>query len=178
MSAVDGMLATLLIVILMMNAVVLSFTFLPNKVDGTGNYTFGMSALQLTQLNASIGSVSTDTNGATAGITRTTAATTRITGIDIVDSILLGIGDVVTSAAGVIGGVFSLLGWILKYLPFFIFGWYFWIDYFLGGLYTLTGIGGFFLTLGVGLKVLFSVIYIVGFIRIIIPIFQGSKIGV
>jgi len=179
MAFVDNMLATFTIIILLMNAILLSFTGLPSNVLEPPNqtyYSFGLTDSQLSDLNSSFIGVVTDSNN--IGSTTSDAfssSTTEQTSQSIFDEILLGINKGVDIVVGTVTGVYSLVAGIVKYLFYLLVGYVFWIDYFLAPLQGQGPISGIFNNFGFGLKSFFFLIQLIGFTKIILPIFTGGR---
>lgn len=176
MSNVENMLATFTIILLVTNAVILAFTFLPSNVDASDYYDFGFTTEQKNQLTQSVTGVIDDANAIIGDVnSNVTASTTEVSTQNLLDQLLSGFGKAVDTVISGASTTISLIAAIIKYLFYLLFGYVFWIDYFLAPLSGLGTISGFFVSLGWGLKALFFIIQIVGFASIIVPIFTGGR---
>ncbi len=175
MAFIDNMVLGFTIIILLTNSIVVAFTGLPSNIEATEFYTFGLSTDQQNDLNSSYSGVVDDANNILAASSSFTGSTTEQTSQNILDSILLGLGRVTETVVGGIQGVFSLVTALIKYLFYIVFGYLFWIDYFLNPLLGQGQISNIFINLGLGLKSFFFIIQLIGFTKIIVPIFSGGR---
>jgi len=176
MAYVDSMLGAFTIIVLLTNAVLISFTGLPSNITGTEYYDFGLSNIQISDLNRSYAFVDTDAyNIRSTTENAFTGSTEEENSQDILNTILLGFGKNVFKTIVFTIGVYSLVAGMIKYLFYLLFGYIFWIDYFLAPLQGQGAISGMFNNLGSGLKAFFFIIQLLGFTKIILPIFTGGR---
>lgn len=172
MSFVDNMVVSFAILIILVNSVVISLTFLPKDINAEDTYDFGLNDDQKSKIVDSYSDSYIDANGILSTGSNFTASTTSKDTQDILDAILLGTGKVCDQ---LLFGACSLVGGLKKYLGYMFFGYWTWIDYFIAPLEGQGAVSNLFINLGLGLKAFFLVIQIVGLVRIIMPIVTGGR---
>lgn len=158
-----------LILLLGVNSVFLFLTSLPNNQTMTSYHSFGLSSDKLAELREGINDFNSDSNATLANAENTGAtATTQIKGgFDAAGNVLLGVGNA-------LGTVISLVSQLFKYAGIFLFGYAYWIDYFLSPATVVLGGAGLFF-LGTMIKAIFFLIQLFGLISLVVPIFASGR---
>lgn len=176
MALVRQMLIPLTLIIIVMNSMVLAMTFLPSNQAATLSYSFGLTEENLSDLNSTFNSIEEDSDQVSSDLNTTVSSSdTEKTTLNILDTILLGIGEAAQTVLGGIGSTFGLVGDFIKYVLFMVFGYWFWIDYFFNPVIGVSGVGSFALIFSQGIKSIFLLIQITGLISYILPIFTGGR---
>lgn len=164
MANIEKALIPFVIMIIGINAMMMFMTTLPNSVDGSTTYEFGLPSGKQDEIQGFYTDLEADMNALSSQTTGVTGSNEARNDIDLLGSILGGLG----LAANAPSLILNLVSFILMVL----FGFLFWIDYFFAPL--IAGFAGFVWIAWI-LKGIFLIIQLVGLVYLFIYIFSGFR---
>lgn len=164
MANIEKALIPFVIMIIGINAMMMFMTTLPNSVDGSTTYEFGLPSGKQNEIQGFYTDLEADMNALSSQTTGVTGSNESRNDIDLLGSILGGLGLAVNAP--------SLILNLVSFILMVLFGFLFWIDYFFAPL--IAGFAGFMWIAWI-LKGIFLIIQLVGLVYLFIYIFSGFR---
>ncbi len=164
MATIEKALIPFVLMIISINAIMMFMTTLPSNVDGSTTYDFGIPIGKQEEIEGFYTDLESDMNALSSQSTGVTGSNEARNDIDLLGSILGGLGLAVNAP--------SLILNLVTFILMVLFGFLFWIDYFFAPL--IAGFAGF-IWISFILKGIFLVIQLVGLVYLFIYIFSGFR---